>query len=354
MPIDVATILTAAESALAAPPRPPRDIALFSSNVLFGEPGIYPDGPLMVPATGEEPDVDAARELLTRCFGAAPVGRALAYFDDDALGRLVPTPAIRAALASLVGTVGEPALDAVLVDGSSFGRLAFGRPASPGRVVGPPSAAAPGRVVNERYRGEHPALMAPSILHDLLWSGPGAGQYEEVVLHALVAMVHVQLVARCPALGHLGTELARRQNSLAITLLNSRRPGSAAISLIAPDGPGTIPGGSPSMQTPDFWSIPFVAGERHAGGPVPAPLARIVALVTDGTAPAGTLRVDEALGAELSAHLGRRWLPVRDQLAAAVALGLVAVDEVAALAGSAMAEVVDALGLAPAVACWSR
>ena len=94
-------------------------------------------------------------------------------------------------------------------------------------------------------------------MHDLLWSGPGAGHAEETLLHALGAYVHAQLLARDADLADLGTELARRQNSLTITLLNSRRPGAAAITLVAPDGPGTIPGGAPQMQTPDFWCVPF-------------------------------------------------------------------------------------------------
>ena len=49
---------------LAAPPRPPADPARFSSNTLFGEPGIYPDGPPMVPAPGPSVDRAAARRAL--------------------------------------------------------------------------------------------------------------------------------------------------------------------------------------------------------------------------------------------------------------------------------------------------
>ncbi len=148
--------------------------------------------------------------------------------------------------------------------------------------------------MNERYRAEVPTLLAGSLAHDLLWSGPGAGQYEEVVLHALVALVHLQLLARTPALAHTGTELARRQNSLAITLVNSRHPGSADIAVRAPDGPGTIPGGAPAMQTPDFWSIPFVSGTPVAAG-APALLGEVLARAT-GATPPSPLRYDDAPG----------------------------------------------------------
>ena len=113
-------------------------------------------------------------------------------------------------------------------------------------------------------------LLLPSIVHDLLWSGPGAGHAEETVLHALGAYVHAQLLARDRSLAALGTELARRENSITITLLNSRQPGSATVTLVAPDGPGTIPGGAPNMQTPDFWSVPFAS--RDADGASIPPL----------------------------------------------------------------------------------
>jgi hypothetical protein len=180
------------------------------------------------------------------------------------------------------------------------------------------------RVVNERYRAEVPTLLAGSFAHDLLWSGPGAGQYEEVVLHALVALVHLQLLARTPALAHTGTELARRQNSLAITLLNSRHPGQADIAVQAPDGPGTIPGGAPSMQTPDFWSIPFVSGPPTAADAPPL-LGAVLQRVT-GVTPPSPLRYDDDLGTWWAAHGTRGALDRAAQWRAAVALGLLPPD----------------------------
>jgi hypothetical protein len=186
------------------------------------------------------------------------------------------------------------------------------------------------RVVNERYRAEHPALLAGSLAHDLLWSGPGAGQYEEVTLHALCALVHAQLLARAPFLARTGTELARRQNSLVITLLNSRHPGSSAVSVVAPDGPGTIPGGAPGMQTPDFWSIPFVSGPARDGA-APALLGTVLERVVGAPAPMpAPLRYDDDLGAWLSEHGLAGALPRAAQLRVAVALGLVDPSDVSA------------------------
>ncbi len=218
-------------------------------------------------------------------------------------------------------TVAAPVLDAFVDGATPVEHVGLGATASPGRIVGPPpDGPATTRVVNERYRAEAPTLLAGSLAHDLLWSGPGAGQYEEVVLHALVALVHLQLLARAPALAHTGTELARRQNSLAITLLNSRHPRSADIAVKAPDGPGTIPGGASNMQTPDFWSIPFVSGTPVAAD-APALLTEVMANVT-GATPPSPLRYDEALGDWWSSAGARGALDRAAQLRAAVALGL--------------------------------
>jgi hypothetical protein len=302
---------------LAAPPRPPDDPNLFSSNPLFGEPGIYPQGTAMEPAAGPATTLVAA----TAALDALGIDDAATRLADEALAARAPDPGPRAGLVALSVTVAGPLLDAFVSGRTAVATIGLGTTASPGRVVGPPAGAPIGvRVVNERYRAEVPALLAGSLAHDLLWSGPGAGQYEEVVLHALVALVHLQLIARVPALAHTGTELARRQNSLAITLLNSRHPGRADLAVKAPDGPGTIPGGAPGMQTPDFWSIPFVGGPPVAGD-APALLAPVLGAAT-GVMPTTPLRYDEALGDWWSAHGARGALDRDAQWRAAVALGL--------------------------------
>ncbi len=277
------------ERLLAASPQPPLDRSRFSAETLFGQPGIYPGGPPMAPAAGVE---HSEAELI-------------------------------AVLAQLEGTVGEVALDALrsrrLPD---VGELTYGAPASTGRIVGPDADATAGRrVVNERYRAEDPRLVLPSVVHALLWSGPDAGHAEETLLHALGAYTHAQLLARDPDLGSQPTELARRQNSITITLLNSRRLGAATVTLVAPDGPGTIPGGAPAMQTPDFWSVPF--GPRGSDGAPMAPVVRETLAAAAGVA----MRVvpstfDDDLGAWCSDAFAKLFDP-RVQLGAARALGLV-------------------------------
>lgn len=272
---------------LSAPPQPPTDISRFSSNSLFGQPGIYPDGPPMEPATGHR--------------------------HSDA--------SIEQVMLELAGTLAEPLFAAWAEGRTSVTRLTYGTPAAPGRVVG---AAADGtsRVVNERYRCEDARLLLPSIVHDLLWSGPGAGHAEETLLHALGAYTHAQLLARDPAIATTGTELARRQNSITITLLNSRQPGSPTVTLVAPAGPGTIPGGAPAMQTVDFWSVPFAP--RDADGAAIPTLVRELLAVTAGVAPADVpTTYDDALGNWCADALADALSP-ETQLGAVRALGLLA------------------------------
>jgi hypothetical protein len=317
-----------ARRVLAAPPRPPLDISRFTSNPLFGQPGIYPGGPPMAPAAGPPMDATEVERELRRCVDARGVEPGVA-FDDARLVERVPDPALRAACVLVATTVAAPAV-AGLVDGAAVATVEHGEPSSPGRVIGlPPGATDEGgvRVVNVRYRAEHFALVAPSLAHDLLHRPVGARQAEEAFLHAVLAMVHIQLLAAAPWLGELRTELARRQHSLAITLLNSRCPGDDRIRLVAPDGPGTIPGGDPALQSPDWWSIPF-------GDPTPGPddtPAALTGVLAGLSAPRPADDAPQRFGNELAGwfdeHQSRAWLSVRDQVRVSTVLGLIDPDD---------------------------
>ncbi len=342
-------LLNAVESALSLPPQPPRDISLFSSNDLFGEPGIYPEGSPMLPASG-------GLWSEARSHGALAAfvdSRGLLLFDDPNLCARCPDAGPRAALVMLSSTIAAPLVEGFLDEQTQVSSIALGLTRSPGRVVGPVEGGADDiRVVNDRYRAEHPALMASSIAHDLLWNVHGAGQFEEATLHLVVALVHLQLVARCPSIAHTGTELARRQNSLAISLLNSRQPGESIIRVIAPDGTGTIPGGSPTIQSTDFWSIPFVGGDR-APSPSPILLGPVLRLAT-GTEmdEAMSGNYDQSIGQQLSScGLGGALTPTQ-QLRAMVSLGLLDENMLAGAAGIEAAEVSSFFGLDDAFGCF--
>lgn len=312
------------EKVLSLPPQVPRNVSLYSSNTLFGEPGIYPNGSAMEPANGDQWSESHCREVLVSMLGPVRSAR----FEHPVLTAMCPDPSPRAALVLLSSTIATPLLEAFLVRRTPVTSLSIGVTRSPGRVVGPVDGGPDEyRVVNSRYRAEHPALMASSIAHDLLWNVVGAGQFEEATLHMIVALVHLQLVALHPEIAHTGSELARRQNSLAISLLNSRQPGDSKLRVIAPDGPGTIPGGAPGMQSFDFWSIPFVGGDASvsAAPPLLTPVLQLAVGVTASLEPVA--HYDQELGQRLS-ELGLGGaLALNEQLRVMVALGLL--DEVA-------------------------
>lgn len=310
---------------LLEPPRVPERIDRFSSNTLFGQPGIYPDGPPMEPAVGEPLGTDEALALLDHLLDPAAARWAVRrHGDPDLVGR-VPQVQVRTALLLLAGGPADPELVAFLDGETPVTHLGLGRPDGEGRVIGPVEGSpAHLRVVDDRYAVEHPAVIAPSIAHALCHHGGRASRAEEATLHGLLAAVHTWLLAVEPALADLGTELSRRQASLTISLLNARSPGSWRASIRCPDGPGTIPGGNPDLQGPDLWSIPF--NQRPPADCdlfVPTPVRRSLARLAPGTAPAVPDRYDDRLGAWLTEHLGDgAWFGPDVRARAGLALGL--------------------------------
>jgi hypothetical protein len=302
----------------------------------------------MVPAAGPplddaRADVLLATDLPALVGAGEPTAVGVAAFTDVTLVDRAPDPVLRAALVLLGATVGAPVVAAFLAGELAVSALTIAEMPGSGRVIGETGDSRV-RALNDRYASEHPAVVVPSLAHNLLWSG-GSDHHEEAMLHAVLAMVHLQLVARLPYVAGLGTELTRRQNSLALTLLNSRHTGSDTLAVRADDGPGTIPGGDPRLDGPDFWSIPFA--RRAADPPEPSPLLAdvLTAVVADPAAVPRPLRYDDRLADFLARSLGRDWFPVRDHARAALALGAVSAGAIATEAGVSDDELLDVLGL---------
>ena len=131
-----------------------------------------------------------------------------------------------AGLVALSVTVAAPLLDAFVAGGTPVETIGLGATASPGRIVGPRRRRHARRSASSTSAtsAEVPTLLAGRSPTTCSGAGPAPGSTRRWCSHALVALVHLQLLARTPALARTGTELARRQNSLAITLLNSRQP----------------------------------------------------------------------------------------------------------------------------------
>ena len=119
-PVPSGTMADDPRTVLAAPPRVPSDVARFTSEPLFGEPGIYPDGPALRPAAGHRHSDASIEEVLV----------------------------------DLVGTAGEPVFEAWCAGRTAVTRLTYGVPVAPGRVVGPDAGGT--RVVNDAVRGRGP------------------------------------------------------------------------------------------------------------------------------------------------------------------------------------------------------
>ena len=329
---------SAAERLLERPPRHPLHPEYFSSNTLFGQPGIYPGGPAMAPATGTHLDSAGGRTILAEVLGPfidpSLLHTTLAWFDDASLQERVPDAVVRTALLLLTAGPAEPVLQAFLHDATPVRTLGVGSPQGDGRVIGMQEERSTGpfamtgdtghRVLNQRYAAEHPALVAPSLAHALCHHGDHASNAEESTLHGLLAGVHTWLVALRPELATLGTELSRRQASLTITLLNARSPGSWRASIRCPDGPGTIPGGNPALQCPDLWSIPFTSlPDAGAALDVPDSIRSSLARLAGRDAPAVPPSYDDSLGAWLTAWMGDgAWFDAGTRARAGRALGL--------------------------------
>jgi hypothetical protein len=326
----------AAERVLARPPHPPARPDLFSSDSAVG-PGIYPHGPPMRPATGLAWSDPTAEDALAALTARLPdQDRAVAHerYRAPRARAAFPDAGVRAAVAALTGTVAEPLL---LTATELAGGLTLGTPTAPNRIAG---VDAGGRhVVNERYAAEHPGLIAGALAHELLVPGPAANNVEEVLGHGVLAVVQMQLIARDPHLAHLGTELARRQSSFVITLFNSRPPGSPWFRFRAPDGPGTIPGGSAAMQSPDFASVPFTS--RDEPGVAPPMMRAVLSLLAGELDLPDPFSYDEDGLAWIDDHLATAWLPATDRVRVGVALGLLSLDDVIEATGL---DATDAIG----------
>src|SRR3712207_4235244 len=113
----------AAIDTLKQPPFPPTNVSLF-------DPAVYSAAPPMVPAGTRANDEATLRSqlkaLLDKRFGAGTtqVTQGLATFDAASTKEIVPHPRLRAALVSLKGTIGEPAISGVL--SGFYGEVRFG------------------------------------------------------------------------------------------------------------------------------------------------------------------------------------------------------------------------------------
>jgi hypothetical protein len=335
-----------ANRVMALDPRVPGDIGLFSSVFQpSGSEGLYPGGSPMAPAGGpvltEQQVRGQMRPFLNAWYGgdAARVSAALAVFDAAQAKTMVPDPDLRAALASLEGTIWEPQLSYFLT-GARF---------TPARYGGLPNTvharsaldAVSGKftiIVNSRYEAEHFARKIPIWVHEIGHDDAPDTHHEERTLHGLNALAWGQVLHASPGYAHANTELTRVMNSYVLRFLNSREKGSPQSEIVAPTGIGTAPG-SP-YDTPDVATA--IAEPAQSGNtPAPASVLHIVArLGVSGT------QFGPALN-EAFANLNDAWLDDAARVRISVLLQLVTVAEIAQATGLTAPQVIDTLDLQP-------
>jgi hypothetical protein len=348
---------------LALPQRKPCDVNLFSSTFRNDRlpkpvPGLYPEGSSMQPASGAAPTEAKVRsQLVAYLKGSAHKAATLSLFDRADVKSKLPDPTLRASLAALQGTVGEPVIGDFL--SRSYVRAPWfcnclPYPTAIGAATGGGTLIA----FNLRYQGEHFALFSGVLAHEILHQAHGNSlPAEEVILNTLTATVHTQVVSRRPGLATSGTELSRYLNDSVLMLANSRTPGSSRSAVVAPRGRGTAPGSARSRG--DLWQHASYfhplgnAADPRDARPAPAVLGAVLRkLVPAGAAIPRPLTFGWKTARALS-PMNDTWLSPVDRLRVSVLLGLVSLDEITAYTGLRRDEAISKLRLAPILAAMS-
>jgi hypothetical protein len=266
-----ATLTGSAPAGLQAGPFTPLDADLFG-------PPYYPKAVTFAPATGPPrgpDDLLGEAQALVGFRDPALAERAAELFSDEKLRTQIPSPALRAAAVSLLGTIAEPAIDWLTRDGG-FSRVEFGEldgPALAKSLTGPDGLQR--IVVERRLRFEKPALLSVVLAHEALHSDARVSDIEELVATAFQALVHMQQLLADPSLAEERTRLAQATNAWLLIRINTRQTGAADLRLVlADDGPTVLPGG---LDRPYFAAFFDPAARPTPGNPYLAALTTAVA-----------------------------------------------------------------------------
>lgn len=233
-------------------PFAPRNEDLFFT---FANPAWADAAPLEVldgPALDEWATRESLQIFLEKRFPCAPdrVQEGLATFGDPVAREKVPEPTLRAALAALTGTLGEPAIEFLLyrtpVTLVTFGIYVNPATGFPGQIAGAFVSPDGTRsiVIDRRHRYLPFGAFSALLVHEILHTGSdddNAGQPEEVIAGAVEALVYMEMLLTDPTLAALPDEITRsNSNHLALLRLNSGPADSAQLTLLVPESEANI------------------------------------------------------------------------------------------------------------------
>lgn len=213
------------------------------------------------PPPSEAETKEALRAFLRRRYPCDPqrVLDALAVLSDPLAREKIPEPTLRAALAALAGTIGQPAIGYVLaqvpVTRIHFGVYLLHGEGFPGHFAGTYRYrdGTVEAVIDRRYRALPFAALSALVLHETLHlanDDEGAGLPEESIASSFEALVYMEMLLTDPSLALLPDELTRfNSNHLALVRLNSAPHGSDRLTLFVPDGSDSIDPLSPTPLT---------------------------------------------------------------------------------------------------------
>lgn len=253
----------AAASEILATERPfaPANRELFLNYVKPDWADVSPHQHFTGPALSEQETKAALRHFLELRFPCEPqrVLDGLAVYNNPLAIQKISDPTLRAALAALTGTIGEPAI-AFLLRRAPVSAIYFGVVLHYGEGIPTGTTAAPYDlpdgtwviVFDSRYRYNPFETLSALLFHESLHvefpaasatsaKPDGVGQAEETTAISLETIVYMQMLLTDPSLARSPDALTRGANNQAVLArLNSGIAGTDRLNLFLPDNEETI------------------------------------------------------------------------------------------------------------------
>ena len=239
----------------------------------------------------------------------------LARYDDARVNEIIPSPNLRAALLSLVGTIAEPAIATMLdgqnVSGRAFTVIDFTDETSPQAEVAETKANGVGRlrtILKPQFAGEPFQVLGAYLGHEALHQDADDGQQEEIIANTVENFVYAQQALVDGRFVSANTPLVKRENDKLLAMLNSGHAKAGAVGLSAGAAQvavgvfagGVVEAGGPIQSFEDLVRREYVA--RDFGSYSTATNDTLLAYYKNITGTSKTVKFGDALIADLDAN----------------------------------------------------